>query len=102
MVKPERIDHTLDVSALIWDRDSHGLFDYESKVLKDWQMETTGSSMLVRDEFSIKTVVPNLDCPQPFQKLVSLVYKKGSYWAYHHRTLYKKDGLLDEDFNHHE
>ena len=87
---------------MIWDRDSHGLFDYDSKVLKDWQMETTGSSMLVRDEFSLKTVVPKLDCPKSFQKLVSLVYKKGAYWVYHQRTLYKKDGLMDEDYSHHE
>lgn len=30
---PEAIEHTLEVDALFWDRDSHGLFDYESKYL---------------------------------------------------------------------
>lgn len=29
----ERINHFLEVDALFWDRDSHGLFDYESKSL---------------------------------------------------------------------
>lgn len=29
----ERINHYLVFDALLWDRDSHGLFDYESKGL---------------------------------------------------------------------
>ena len=31
----ERINHFLDVDALFWDRDSHGLFDYECKNLQE-------------------------------------------------------------------
>ena len=31
----ERINHDLVVDAFIWDRDSHGLFDYESKSLTE-------------------------------------------------------------------
>ena len=29
----ERVSHVLNVSGLFWDRDSHGLFDYESRIL---------------------------------------------------------------------
>ena len=34
--------------------------------------------------------------------LNSVVYKGGSYWIYHTKTLYKPDGELDEKFNHFE
>ena len=33
---------------------------------------------------------------------MSIVYKSGSYWAYHTRTLYKPDGEMDDKYNHFE
>ena len=59
--------------------------------------------MLVRDDQSLKTVLPKLDCPRDnFNKLISLVYKNGAYWAYHSRTLYTNKGEVDSEFNHFE
>ena len=40
--KIERINHFLEMDALFWDRDSHGLFDYESKGLKYSKLATSG------------------------------------------------------------
>ena len=81
--KIERINHILEVSALFWDRDSHGLFDYESKILDDSWIKLMGCCMLVRDDADLKTVMPKLGCPENYQKLLSIVYKNGSYWIYH-------------------
>lgn len=71
----ERINHQLEIDALFWDRDSHGLFDYESKQLQMSKMMTTGCLLLVRDENTLKNVVPKLGCPDSYQKLLSIVYK---------------------------
>ena len=40
----EVINHSLDIDALFWDRDSHGLFDYEFKQLKCANVIATGCS----------------------------------------------------------
>ena len=81
--KIEHINQILEVSALFWDRDSHGLFDYESKILEDSWIKLMGCCMLVRDDADLKTVMPKLGCPEDYQKLLSIVYKNGSYWIYH-------------------
>ena len=98
----ERINDYLEIDALFWDRDSHGLFDYESKSLKDNKMSTTGCFILVRDENTLKTVMPKLGCPDSYQMLLSVVYKTGAYWIYHTKTLYKPDGELDDKYSHFE
>ena len=98
----ERINQHLEIDALFWDRDSHGLFDYESKTLKDNKMGTSGCFILVRDENTLKTVMPKLGCPDSYQMLLSVVYKGGSYWIYHTKTLYKPDGELDDKYSHFE
>lgn len=93
--------HNLEIDALIWDRDSHGLFDYDSKVLKESKLQMMGSAQIVRDGLSLKTVIPNLDDQyKDFQKLLSLVYRNGRYWVYHQRTLYDEKGEFDNDFTH--
>ena len=98
----ERINHFLEVDALFWDRDSHGLFDYESKTLAHNKMTSTGCLLLVRDADQLKTVVPKLGCPENYQTLISVVYKGGAYWVYHNKSLYKADGEMDEKFAHFE
>ena len=40
----ELINHSLDIDALFWDRDSHGLFDYEFKHLKSASITAIGCS----------------------------------------------------------
>ena len=96
----EKINHYLEVDGLFWDRDSHGLFDYECKSLSHNKMTATGCFELVRDDYTLKSIVPKLGCPDSYQQLVSIVYKSGSYWVYHTKTLYKSDGDIDEKFNH--
>lgn len=90
------------MNALFWDRDSHGLFDYESKTLKANQMLATGCFLIARDEATLKQVIPKLGHPESYQLLLSVVYKSGAYWLYHNKTLYKKNGEVDEDYNHFE
>ena len=47
--KIESINHYLEIDALFWDRDSHGLFDYECKNLMPYQLTATGCFKLIRD-----------------------------------------------------
>ena len=47
----EEVNHQAEVVSLIWDRDSHGLFDYESKALEEARCTQAGSGLLVRDKF---------------------------------------------------
>ena len=88
------------MDALFWDSDSHGLFDYESKGLKYSKLATSGCFQLARDDCVLKTVMPKLGCPEQYSKLLSVVYKHGSYWIYHAKTLYKTNGELDESYSH--
>ena len=62
--KVEVINHTLDVDALFWDRDSHGLFDYEFKHLKLANVQAIGCSQLARDGYSLKCAMPKLSAPE--------------------------------------
>lgn len=90
----------MEANALFWDRDSHGLFDYESKVLSSNQMLATGCFLIARDDCALKQVIPKLGHPETYQLLLSVVYKSGAYWVYHTKTLYKPNGDMDETYNH--
>ena len=98
----ELINHSLDIDALFWDRDSHGLFDYEFKHLKAANITAIGCSQLARDNYSLKCVMPKLGTPEEYQLLLSFVYKHGQYWIYHTRSLYKPNGEIDDKYNHFE
>ena len=84
----EEINHQAEINSLIWDRDSYGLYDYESKVLEESRTTQAGCGMLIReDNYKIKSITPLEDEDQQpkekSQKLCSLVYKHGLYWVYH-------------------
>ena len=96
----EVINHFIDIDCIFWDRDSHGLFDYESKSLKRKHLTTIGCMKIARDGYDIQTVIPGLSSPTNYQELLSIVYKANSYWIYHTKSLYKQNGELDSDYNH--
>ena len=45
----EIIKYPLKINALLWDRNSHGLFDYDSKNLTSSKHTLVGCSFLARD-----------------------------------------------------
>ena len=96
----ELINHYLEADALFWDRDSHGLFDYEFKHLKVGHLTTVGCSILARENYLLKTVIPRLGTPEHYQMLLTIVYKAGCYWVFHKQSLTKADGEGDDKFNH--
>ena len=49
----EAINHFIDIDCIFWDRDSHGLFDYESKNLRHSHLTTIGCLKLARDGLDI-------------------------------------------------
>lgn len=40
----EQINHQLEIEGFFWDRDSHGLFDFESRTLKQASLTVVGCS----------------------------------------------------------
>lgn len=50
----------------------------------------------------MKCVMPKLGTPEDYQMLLSFVYKQGTYWIYHTRSLYKPNGEIDDKYNHFE
>ena len=45
----EQIQKQLKIGAMFWDRDSHGLFDYDARNLSDSHLMLTGCSMICSD-----------------------------------------------------
>ena len=95
------------MDALFWDRDSHGLFDYESKYLIKNNCQITGCSLLARQgEDTLKPLLPSIDTAKEdsnFYPLISVVYKQNGYWIYNSKSLYKENGKeIDSDFDHSE
>ena len=51
--------------------------------------------MIARNDQQLKALIPNVDSTEEYQNLISLVYKKGSYWTYHSKS------LMDDSFKNH-
>lgn len=45
----EPIKYPLKINALLWDRNSHGLFDYDSRNLTSSKLTVVGCSFIARD-----------------------------------------------------
>jgi hypothetical protein len=97
----EPINHQLEIDGFFWDRDSHGLFDFESRTLKQASLTVVGCSQLAREKTLLKSVMPSLEPPSDYQMLISVIYKQGMYWIYHNRSLFKP-GKFEKDnaYNH--
>ena len=80
--KSEQVNQLLHVDALFWDRDSHGLFDFECKGLTSSKMTMFGCSMLAHEDCQLKPIIPLLDAPETYSPLLSAVYRQGKYWLY--------------------
>jgi hypothetical protein len=83
------INHVLAVDGLFWDRDSHGLFDFDSKILVTSRIQITGCSIIARNELcEMKHLIPLIDKPSNYHTLLSTVYRDGKYWLYNSRSLF--------------
>jgi hypothetical protein len=57
----ETVNHQAEVVSLIWDRDSHGLFDYESRQLEESKLDHAGCCQVTRDKYQVVSVMPFKD-----------------------------------------
>jgi len=48
----------MEIESFFWDRDSHGLFDFESRTLKQACITVVGCSHLAREKTTLKSVIP--------------------------------------------
>ena len=64
-------NQSVEIEAVIWDRDSHGLFDYEHKNMERHSIKVTGCrkfyfksnslDIIAREEQRLKALLPNVD-----------------------------------------
>ena len=74
----------------IWNRDSHGLFDYHSEDVYSGKALLTGNSFFFRHNETnnqYKLVLPTVETAEDYTKILCIAYKKGRYWLYHGRDL---------------
>jgi hypothetical protein len=116
-----KLGYRIQIEGFLWDRDSHGLYDYESKNIVRQSMKCTGCSkslrtqnsnridikqysfvdhllllaMISRKETEMRANIPNVDSSEEYLNLLSLVYKQGQYWFYHSKS------LKDDSFKNH-
>lgn len=85
--------YRLKLTTFVWNKDSHGLFDYHNDKLYEKQFEILGNAFVYadtksQDDITIEPVVP-CDNPRNIDsvKLLSVGYKAGTYWVYHANDL---------------
>ena len=84
----ERIDsaseiNRLSIKAFCWERDSHGLYDYDSRTSVFTKLTLTNSSVLQLDQTDhVSFCSLDVQDSNRKQQLLSIVYLYGSYWAF--------------------
>ena len=86
----------LAVDGFFWDRDSHGLFDYDSKVLTISRLKLEGCSYIAYDQNNhLKQTYPHLGNPKNYTGLLSYVWQQGNFWIFNSESL-----IGNEDYHH--
>ena len=78
----EAIRYSLKATGIFWDRDSHGLFDYDTHMVTVSRCDLLGCSLLAYDlkTLQLRQVYPQIK--QPFVNLVSIASMAQQYWVF--------------------
>ncbi len=89
----ERIWERLNVQALTWDRECHGLYDFDLKSADKFEGNFVGCGYIQRQKQQITVELPGLapkaSTAPEIEKLLSLVYKEKQYWVFHNHSIEK-------------
>ena len=99
LYKSDKPFYKLVLSTKIWNKDSHGLFDYHNDKLFQTENSVLGNNFVYADTKSNNDV--NIQVVSPLEKpiiadsikVLSIGYKGGNYWVYHANDLKIQDVL---------
>ena len=85
------------VTSYTWDRECHGLFDFDIQEIDQLKNEFIGCGYVQRQGQRINVQLPGLaheqaeenknrDKPE-IENLISMVYKHGEYWLFHNQSI---------------
>lgn len=86
-----------------WDRECHGLFDFDLTNIKKVENQFVGCGYIQRRKQQIRIELPGLAAEQvqdskdedETENLLGIVYKQNKYWLFHNHT------INDESYKHH-
>ena len=68
----------------IWNRESHGLFDYDLRGVIEKKMEIKGNLFIYGTYVNIHALLPSVVFDEHnSKKLFAVAFKEGRYWIYH-------------------
>jgi len=94
------------IKTSTWNRDSHGLFDYEGRECQKKQLKTSGTLTLARHETNVmiedeeyKLLLDQLapESKKP-QQIARLIEKNGEHWIFHTSTVDESEDALEKNF----
>ena len=86
--------YRLTLTAKIWGRDTHGLFDYENKELIEKKIDINGNVFVFGDKEYLFSRAPNNEIIfNSLHKILAVAYKNGRYWVYHWKDFNTEEAL---------
>ena len=75
------------MTSYTWDRECHGLYDFDLKNVERVESKYVGCGYVQREQNQIRIEHPGLavdkEKNENIENLVSLVYKHNKYWIFH-------------------
>lgn len=94
LLKSDEPFYKLHAKVRIWNRESHGLFDYDLKSISESKIELLGNLFIYGNSDGVKALLPSINPTDGQSKrILSIAYKNGRYWAYHPRDFSISDSL---------
>jgi len=73
--------HVVKVISTTWGRDSHDLFDFESKHVHSRHFDVRSSTTFVRSDDAVEVRADSAGLPQGGDSLIRVVERSGGYWV---------------------
>ncbi|CAI2384955.1 unnamed protein product [Moneuplotes crassus] len=74
------------INSKIWNKESHGLFDYENQSFQEVTIQQSGNFFIYGADSKVFPMIPSSDMDDSeSSRLLSVAYKKGRYWIYHYK-----------------
>ena len=94
----ETIWERILVHSYTWDRECHGLFDFDEHDIDQQQNNFIGCGYVQRHKDNIRMQLPGLAAEdekrssgiserEAIENLLSICYKHGQYWLFHNRSI---------------
>ena len=94
LLKSDEPFYKVITDVKVWERDSHGLFDYDHRHSSQTEIDITGNVFLHGNGANVLALLPSVVPEDIFmRKLLSIAYKEGRYWIYHSKDFTSKEAI---------